>query len=156
MRLLGLAIFPVLGLWLETTVSLYLPTVPDLLLVAISLEALFYGPRQGAAIGFIYGMVEDIFLGRYLGLNALIKALVGYGIGWGENRVYKDNLLVPVLALAAATLAANLLWLLVAPLAGWALPPAGGIWRQVLWQAGFNCAAALIVYPAAWRSAGRP
>lgn len=156
MRLLGLVAFLVFGLWLETTVSLYLPAVPDFLLAAVALEALFYGPRQGAAIGFIYGMVEDIYLGRYLGLNALVKALVGYGIGLGESRVYKDNLLVPVLALGTATLAGNLLWLLVAALAGKTLPPAGIIWRQVLWQAGLNCAAALIVYPAAWRAAGRP
>ncbi|TDA70051.1 MAG: rod shape-determining protein MreD [Clostridia bacterium] len=156
MRLLGLVVLLVLGLGLETTVSLYLPAVPDLLLVAVALEALFYGPRQGAVIGLLYGLIEDIYLGRYIGLNALVKTLVGYGIGWGENRIYRDNLLVPVLVLVTATLAANLLWLLVALLVGWSLPPAGVIWRQVLWQAGLNSVAALVVYPAAWRAAGRP
>lgn len=62
--------------------------------------------------------MEDMYLGRSLGLNALVKMLVGYAVGWGQEKLNRDNPLVPVLVVWLATLGAGFLFLLVAPLVG--------------------------------------
>jgi rod shape-determining protein MreD len=56
---------------------------PDLVLVVVVTLALVSGPRDGAVIGFAAGLAADIAppASHFLGENALVFCLIGYGCG---------------------------------------------------------------------------
>lgn len=77
---------------------------PDLLLIYVSLFALQNGSKNGGMFGFGVGLVEDLFLAKFIGMNALIKGIVGLGTGSLEKRIYKDNIFVPIIIVILGTL----------------------------------------------------
>lgn len=84
---------------------------PDLLLVIVIIYGLFRGSVPGAQLGFVYGLVEDLLLGHFVGLNAASKMLIGYGMGFGEKRFFKDNIFVPVFTVFTGTIVFLFLYL---------------------------------------------
>ncbi|MDD4237616.1 MAG: rod shape-determining protein MreD [Desulfotomaculaceae bacterium] len=67
---------------------------PDLVMLIVVLNGFLLGPREGAFLGYIGGIVEDLFLGEYIGLNAISKMAAGYLAGVAGERLYKENTLV--------------------------------------------------------------
>lgn len=67
---------------------------PDLALLLAVLSGFLLGPREGAFLGFVAGIVEDLFSGYYIGLNALSKMAAGYLAGAAGERLYRENILV--------------------------------------------------------------
>lgn len=86
---------------------------PDLLLVLVLFYGLFRGSISGAKLGFFYGLAEDLLLGRFVGLNAATKMLVGYLIGLGERRFFKNNLILPILVVFGGTLLSHFMYTLL-------------------------------------------
>ena len=80
-----------------------------MLLIIVILSAVMNGKKTGAGLGFAYGLMEDLIVGRYIGLQALTKMSTGYLIGLLERKVFSDNVLVPVVVGALGTLIHNLL-----------------------------------------------
>lgn len=119
---------------------------PDLLLVAVVLFALARGARPAARLGFVFGLSEDLLIGKYIGLNALSKASIGYLVGLGENRLYKDNPLIPVAGLFTGTIVYEVIYLVLGGLGGMHTEPEGFL-RVVLPAAMYNSLVALILYP---------
>jgi len=149
---LGVALF--LSLALEATLFNHLTLAgvkPDLLLVLVIIYSLFRGSVAGAGLGFIYGLVEDLLLGNYIGLNAACKMLVGYASGWGEKRFFKDHLLVPVLSVFTGTLGFLLLYLML-----FSLVAGAGAWatfsRMVLPLCFYNTLLGTLLYRPLYRS----
>lgn len=117
--LLGL-ILPV-SLILQSTLFEYIKIAdvkPDLLLVTTIFYGLLYGKGPAARLGFIYGLIEDLFIGKYIGINGLTKMTVGYLIGLGESKIYKDHILVPILALFIGTIVHQVIFLFLGDLMG--------------------------------------
>jgi rod shape-determining protein MreD len=107
MRYFILALLPWLAIFLQSTVfGIYSinGTVPDLVLIFISFFALINGAVKGTAYGFICGLLEDLFTGRFIGVNALSKALTAYVLGRMQAVVFKDNLVVGILTVLIATI----------------------------------------------------
>ena len=75
--------------------------LPDLPLIMVVLLALRRGPEFGCVAGFTAGILQDAAAGGLIGVQALTKALVGFGIGavGGELRVTQPLVQVPGLAL---------------------------------------------------------
>jgi len=67
---------------------------PDLVMLLVIFNGFLLGPREGAFLGFTGGIVEDLFSGSYIGLNALTKMAAGYLAGFCGERLYKENSLV--------------------------------------------------------------
>jgi rod shape-determining protein MreD len=67
------------------------------------------GRKTGAGLGFAYGLMEDLIVGKYIGLQTLTKMLTGYLIGLLERKIFSDNILVPVVVGALGTIIHNLL-----------------------------------------------
>jgi rod shape-determining protein MreD len=111
---------------------------PDLLLLLLIFYSLEHGANRGAVLGMIYGLLEDLYEGRFLGLNALIKMLVGYAVGLGKDKLNRDNPLVPVFLTGVASLGAGLLFLLLSPLGGIAYPWSSGLLTVVLPASVYN------------------
>lgn len=91
-------------------------TKPDLVLILTVFFALLNGPRAGALAGLTGGMLQDLMFGRYIGMNAFAKLIVGYLFGILERKIYKDNILIPMASVfLAAFLNETIIYML-----GWA------------------------------------
>ena len=91
---------------------------PDFILIFIVFFAIFRGPIQGGLLGMGLGLLEDLIIGRFIGINALCKGFIGYLAGTLEKRLYKNNFLVPMVALVAATFVQTFLYWLLSCLIG--------------------------------------
>lgn len=69
--------------------------VPNVVLSVTVLVALYETPGRGLAAGFIGGMMQDIWAGRMIGLDALTFALLGWAIGYLQTKIARDPVFVP-------------------------------------------------------------
>ncbi|MDR3562859.1 MAG: rod shape-determining protein MreD [Negativicutes bacterium] len=85
---------------------------PDLLLLVVVSSALLLGKEQGVGLGFFSGLLQDLASGNIFGLNVLAKIVTGYLAGAMERKVFKENILLPVLAVTLATVFNNFVMIL--------------------------------------------
>lgn len=106
MRYLVLVVLPFASLFFETTFfyrySIW-GTVPNLIIVFVAFYALLNGSRKGMAYGFGCGLLKDLYLGRFIGLNAASMAITALIIGKWEVKVFKENFLVGLIGALTAT-----------------------------------------------------
>jgi rod shape-determining protein MreD len=81
---------------------------PDVPLIVVVLLALRRGPEFGCAAGFLAGLLQDAAGGGLLGVQALTKALIGFGIGAAGSRLSVTQPLVQVPGLVVLSLAEGL------------------------------------------------
>ncbi len=101
LRLLILLLLPLAALFLQASIFSVFNikgAVPDLLLIFIIFFALINGPKKGGVYGLLCGLLEDLYLGRFIGMNAIAKGITGYAIGNLQINVFKENLLVGVIS----------------------------------------------------------
>ncbi len=82
-----------IGLFLQITVFSRLKILgikPDLILIIVLGIAFFQGSYRGMAVGFLGGLLEDVFSGANLGTNALSKVLCGFLASVIGRRVYEN------------------------------------------------------------------
>ena len=102
MQFLWLSVLFLVSLTLESTLLEKIAiegAKPDFLLVIVIFYALLYGAIPAAKLGFIYGLIEDLATGKFIGINTISKMITGYLVGLGEGKLYSENLLVPVIGL---------------------------------------------------------
>lgn len=92
---------------------------PDMLLVLVVSYSLLSGREKGLGLGFFAGLLQDLALGNIFGINTLSKMAVGYLFGLAERKVFKENVLLPVVATAVATLIHSLVLFMVLFLLGY-------------------------------------
>ena len=78
---------------------------PDLPLMLTVLLALRHGPETGCLVGFAAGLLQDTAGGGLLGVQALTKALAGFGIGLLAGRLWVASPLVQIPSLVLLTVA---------------------------------------------------
>jgi rod shape-determining protein MreD len=148
-RYLILFFLPVLALFLQSTffaVYNIKNTLPDLVLIFVIFYALLNDARKAARYGFLCGLLEDLLLGRFIGMNALAKGMTAYIIGILQGNVFKENLLVGVLSVLIGTFL-NLLFLFIASLASTVvLNLDQGVFITLIYQALFNMILATPLY----------
>lgn len=81
----------------------------DFMLLFTVSVAFLYGSRMGAYAGFLTGLLQDLATGTFFGVDIFAKLVIGYICGLFSNRVYKEELLLPVAAAAVASIAHNLI-----------------------------------------------
>lgn len=81
---------------------------PNLLIIIVSSFGFMRGKKEGMYVGFVCGLLMDIFFGFYLGVYALLYMNIGYLNGLFQKRFYPDDLKLPLGLIAASDLAANL------------------------------------------------
>ncbi|MDD2619178.1 MAG: rod shape-determining protein MreD [Syntrophomonadaceae bacterium] len=112
MRYFLLLILPVLAIFFQSTLfnSYSIKgTIPDIVLIFVVFYSLLNNSSKGAAYGFLCGLLEDLYMGRFIGINALSKALTAYAIGRLQGNVFKENILVGVIAVLMGTVINSLL-----------------------------------------------
>ena len=81
---------------------------PDLPLILTVLLALRRGPETGCAVGFVAGLLQDVAGGGLVGVQAVTKALAGFGVGMLVGRLWLTNPLVQVPGLVLLSLGEGL------------------------------------------------
>ncbi len=69
---------------------------PDLVTLFVIYTALHHKPVSAAVYGFGTGLIADMFLGRYIGLYAIMLAAVALAIGFIQQRWYRENIVLTV------------------------------------------------------------
>lgn len=111
-----LALVVIAGIVIQSTILPILPIgiVPDLILVMVVCTGLICGSGEGALLGFLAGLVLDAAGSSFLGFHAITNMLVGFTFGLMEEKVFKENLFVPIVAMLVATLQHEILFFVVA------------------------------------------
>lgn len=81
---------------------------PNLLVILTSAYGFMKGKKEGMAVGFFCGLLEDIFFGRLLGMHALIYMYIGYANGYFNQIFYGEDIKLPMALISASELAYGL------------------------------------------------
>lgn len=63
---------------------------------------LMRGKREGMFVGFLGGILSDLFFGNALGFTALLYVVIGYSCGFCYRIFYDDDVKMPVLLIAVS------------------------------------------------------
>ena len=88
---------------LQTSVFPMLPIsmiTPNFLVSLTASYALLLGSRKGLAIGFMCGLLCDIFFGQVIGFHTLVYALIGFSLGRFEHLMFVEDMKFPALLAA--------------------------------------------------------
>lgn len=77
---------------------------PDIPLIVVVMLAFRRGPEFGCGAGFLAGLLQDAATGGLLGVQALTKSLIGFGVGALAGRLRVSQPLVQVPALVVLSL----------------------------------------------------
>jgi len=119
---------------------------PNFLLYIVVFSAFYYPPAQAALIGGAVGLLYDLIQGKYIGLEMLSLAAVALCVAFWSKKFYKDNYLIPIIAVFLATVGYGVLFLLFGRLALWYLPFWSSLFFAVLPQAIYNSVLAPLFY----------
>jgi len=112
--------------------------VPDLALGIIVYSASINGMMIGQLSGFFYGLMLDLLSAAPIGLNALVRTLLGALAGMLKGNLLLDVFLLPMILCAIATLLKAFMFFLLHLLFGDAVP-AYSITAPLLWaEMGLN------------------
>jgi rod shape-determining protein MreD len=92
--------------------------IPDLILVFVTFYAILNGSTRGFSYGFLCGLFEDLYVGRFVGMSAISKGLTALVIGKLEVNVFKDNIFVGFGGVVLASVLNSILMLLLAMVTG--------------------------------------
>jgi len=82
---------------------------PNSALIIIVSYAILRGDVEGAIFGFFAGLLQDIFFGRYIGLNALFYMHIGYFCGKPFKDFYFENYVIPLVLVLISSFAYDFL-----------------------------------------------
>lgn len=94
----------------------------DLLLLMVVSVAFLRGAKVGALTGFLAGLVQDLATGTFFGIDIFAKMVIGYGCGYFSRRLFKEQMMLPLMAVVAATGLQYGIWLIFSWLLGYSVP----------------------------------
>ncbi len=102
----------IISLVLETTLfnrlSVY-GAKPDFVLIIVVLIAVKKGSMAGQLYGFIGGLMQDCLSYGVLGVQAMVKAITGFGSGFLKNKLEENSSLLIMILVFLVTIASGFL-----------------------------------------------
>ena len=79
---------------------------PDLIMVVVVVFSLMKGTKEGTISGFFSGLLQDIFSTGLLGINALVKTVIGFTCGGLKEKIFHEHILflIPIITFIASFL----------------------------------------------------
>lgn len=77
---------------------------PNLLIIVTASYGFMFGKRYGMTVGFVCGLLMDIFYGNFLGFYALIYLYIGAGNGIFRRLFYQEDIKLPLVLISASDL----------------------------------------------------
>jgi len=100
-------VFILVAALLQSTVfsriAVYIHAVPDLALIILVFSAYVNGTMTGQLTGFFSGFMMDFLSAAPLGLNALVRTLIGALTGFIKGTFFLDIFFLPMALCAGAT-----------------------------------------------------
>lgn len=149
MRILILIILPWLAIFLQSTFFSAYPikgTTPDLVLVFVTFFVLFNPVEKGTAYAFACGLLEDLYMGRFIGLNALSKGLTAFILGQVQGNVFKENIFVGILSVLITTVLNSLFLFLLSLMVFDVFHLDTGMITSIIYQITYNTLVAVPLY----------
>ena len=78
--------------------------VPNLMIIVTASIALIRGRSEGCVVGFFCGLLLDISVGYYLGVNALCFLVIGFILGYFNQIYYEEDITLPLILIGVADL----------------------------------------------------
>ncbi|MCL2440327.1 MAG: rod shape-determining protein MreD [Treponema sp.] len=126
---------------LQSTILGYIPflkVVPDLALCILVFSAYVNGTMTGQVSGFFSGVLLDFLSASPLGMNCLVRTLIGALAGLFKGALFLDIFIMPVVLCASATLIKALIVFILHLIMGSAVP-AYSLTTSAFWiQLGLN------------------
>lgn len=124
---------------------------PDLIMLFVIYLALHSRPLNAVAGGFAVGLIQDFYLGHFIGMYTLTLTIVALLTIWLTDRWYRENFPLTILLVFFVTAVGQLLIGLLGFGAGmnWS---AGDILRIVLGVSVYNALLVPVTYPWIHRS----
>ncbi|HEV2369685.1 MAG TPA: rod shape-determining protein MreD [Acidimicrobiales bacterium] len=91
---------------------------PDFMVLCAATAGVVAGPSRGATVGFVAGLLNDLFVPAPLGLSALSFCLVGYVVGSLHAAVLRGSWFVPAATTIAASAGGEVLYALIGAIVG--------------------------------------
>lgn len=82
---------------------------PNLLVVLVAVTGFMQGEKPALIMGFVCGLLLDLFTFRILGIQALILLLIGFVTGQFHNTFYPEDFKLPLLVITGSDLSFSLL-----------------------------------------------
>jgi len=88
---------------------------PDLIIIIVVIFSLLKGEKEGAISGFASGLLQDIFSTGLLGINALVKTVIGFTCGVLKEKIFHEHILflIPVITFIASFIQSILIFFLL-------------------------------------------
>lgn len=118
---------------------------PELLLVLVVCWSLVYGVTEGLIFAFLAGLALDVAAGLPLGTTPLALMPVCFLAVIGRHSVYANNVWLPVLLVALATLVEGWIMLFLRQLHGVPVDWAGATSRIILPTVALNALLTIVV-----------
>ncbi len=84
--------------------------IPNLLVCLVSISGFMYGRKFGMFSGILCGVLMDFMYADVIGISIFIFVLVGYLNGIVNKLYFKDDLSIPLLAIAVSDIIYGLLY----------------------------------------------
>jgi len=76
--------------------------VPNILLIITSSFGFMRGQNTGMAVGFVSGLICDIFFGSPIGFVTLLYAFIGFLNGFFKNIFYPEDIKLPMVLISGS------------------------------------------------------
>jgi rod shape-determining protein MreD len=120
-RVLAVAAVIVTALLIQSTIFAELRLLgvrPELLFLVTVVVAFLEGPGEGAVIGFVSGLAQDLLLNEPKGILALTLTLLGYTMGTLRQFIVSPSPFLPVVLVSLGTFAGVCFYAVVSFLLG--------------------------------------
>lgn len=100
-------IFIVIAFLLQTTVFdrlTFADIRPNLMIIVVASFGFMRGQKEGMAVGFICGLLADLFWGSLIGFYTLLYIVIGYLNGTFHRLFYDDDIKLPLALIGASDL----------------------------------------------------
>ncbi|MEF9840793.1 MAG: rod shape-determining protein MreD [Lachnospiraceae bacterium] len=75
---------------------------PNLLIVVTAAFGFMRGEKEGVIVGFVAGLLLDIFYSDLVGFYGLVYAVIGFGNGMFRRLFYEDDIKLPLILISAS------------------------------------------------------
>jgi len=158
MRYFILALLPFLALFLQTTLFRSFAiqgAVPDAVLILVIYYAIFNGANRGTVYGVICGLLEDLYMGRFIGMNSISKGITAFVIGRLQGNVFKENILVGVIGIIGGTFLNAILLFILSIISFEVFNLDKSIFMNLIYQVVYNTLIGIPLYIWYYRSSTR-
>lgn len=77
--------------------------LPNTNLIIIVILSILLGRKEGLIAAFCGGILQDVFFDKAIGINVLIYVLIAYIISSMEKKVFKENIVTPMILISGCT-----------------------------------------------------